>query len=740
MRGGVLLLAAVAALLVPMTAVPAPASAVTHGHHHASGHHRGRSGRHRATSQARLAKWLVARLARARGTAARAKATLAMMRALHISVVSSSGKPIAISPEPNAARRFALYDFELRGLGNAVARGPVTDLAGVSAELTRAGLTLDATGKPFPPKLLRAALLGAVKQAVHRPRSGRSLLPLIVRQLGLVKHPRYDLARRKVPRAVPLDALQAWLITADMEISVLRHVSAGAHASSAAQTPRDPEARTLSSLRALLGPRTQPSSLAGNCEKLSKASEELSKKIERALGGKIQKWIEGKAVGMIYDKVTETLGRKVTRWGIRNLPRWAVRGTYTVIKHLNLAKPILDALHGVLLAFSVDVRAVHERLGPVHWLHSAGDSGHQMTFETKVTMLDDYGELLVKCGSLAGFKMPPKGPMEGVLVGWTEGEKTKPLWPDLGSVGCTVVCVTETGKDGIARLTFTPKQELIPGIGLEREETGIVTGTAAYQTAADSGIPEELAQYLTPKQGSSRWSVTYHEQPQLTLRMVDRHDESFTDQVKFENSFGEAETTGTGAGHFALSAVAPLQVVTATDGSSLFTGDAPINWDGFSYNDDNGGALCQDGHMGVISYDGSAPSPGELIVDSVESEAGKPPPALKVKFHASVLPTFTVTQSFESGASQCAPFSNTVPWHWWVGPQQALLSGGIVGSGSATETSTSVYTVSGWQPGPATQSGEGLYAYRDFSYSGSDYLGQPYSGSMRLELQAEPKR
>jgi hypothetical protein len=441
---------------------------------------------------------------------------------------------------------------------------------------------------------------------------------------------------------------------------------------------------------------------------------------------------------MIYDKVTDVLSRKVTRWGIKNLPRWAVRGTYNVIKGLNIAKPILDALHGVLLSFSVDVRAVHEKLGPVHWLHAAGEAGHQMTFETKVTMLDDYGELLVKCGSLAGFQMPPKGPMEGVLVGWTEGEKTKPLWPDLGSVGCTI-CVTATGKDGIASLTFTPKQELIAGIGLEKEDTGIVNGTAAYQTAEDSGIPEEIAQYLTPKQGSTRWSVTYHEQPNLTFRMVDHHDETFTNQVEWENTFGEAETTGSGAGHFALSAAAPLQAATVSDGTELFTGDAPINWDAFSYNDDNGGAGCQDGHMGVISYDGSAPSPGELVVDSVEGEQGKPAPALKVTLHASVLPAFTVTQSWESGNSACAPFSNAFPWHWWTAPQQALLSGGVTSTGSATETSSALYKVTGWQPGPATQTGEGLYAYRDFSYSGSDYYGQPYSGSMRLELHAEPK-
>jgi hypothetical protein len=180
----------------------------------------------------------VTRLSKAGSTPARSKATLAIMRALHIPVVTASGKPVVVSPEPNAARRFALYDFELRGLGDAVARGPVTDLSGVSADLTRAGLTLDGRGKPFPTQLLRVSLLGAVKQAVHRPRAGRSLLPLIVRQLGLLERPRYDLAGRKVPKAIPLDGLQAWLITADIKISVLRHLSAGASASTAARPPR----------------------------------------------------------------------------------------------------------------------------------------------------------------------------------------------------------------------------------------------------------------------------------------------------------------------------------------------------------------------------------------------------------------------------------------------------------------------------------------------------------------------
>lgn len=729
------------AVFATLTAAPAAAhgsrgrGGAAHGHRHK---------RHRTASEAQVAKSLVARLSKAHSEKAKEKALLAMMRALHISVVTATGKPLVVAPEPNAARGFALYDFELRGLGDDFSRGPTTDLAGVATGLSEAGLTLG-PGKPLPPALLRAGLLAAVREAVHKPHTGSSLLPLVVRELGL-RHPngRYDLASHKVPKVIPLDGLQAWLISADMEISVLRHVRpAGARASSLAPaaSPGEAAERALSSLRALLGPRAQSSSITGDCEQLSKASEELGKKLEQALGGKIQKWIESKAVGKIYDKVTGVLGRKITRWGIKNLPRWAVRGPYEVLKAVNLAKPILDALHGVLLAFSIDVRGGAERVGPVHWYHSAGESGHQMVFETKVTMLDNYGELLVKCGTLAGFQMPPPGPVKGVLVGWTEAEATKPLWPDMGSVGCTVICVTETNEQGVARLTFTPKQELIPGIGLEREETGVVTGTAAYQTAEGSGIPEELAQYLTPKQSSTRWSVTYHKEPNLTLRLVDRHEETFTNAVEWENSFGEAETTGTGAGSFAISAVAPLQGVTTTDGASLWTGDAPINWDSFSFHDDEGGSLCQDGKMGEIDYDGSAPSPGELVVDSVAPQKGAAAPALAVTFHASRVPGFQETQTFRPGASRCADFSNSFPRDWWVGPSDAMLGQpGIETVGwQAPPHGTGTFRITGFQPGPAIQTGEGVYAYRDFSYSGTDAYEQPYHGTMRLEIDATPK-
>lgn len=701
-----------------------------------------RAARGGAPSQALVAKRLVARLARAHGQRARTRATLAMMRALHISVVTASGRPLAVAPEPGAAGRFALYDFELRGLGNALRRGPVTDLGGVAANLTRAGLALDASGRPFPPALLRTSLLAAVRQAVRRPRRQRTLLPLLVRELGLRHH--YDL-RRKPPAALPLDPLQAWLIGADIEVSVLRRLPAGGHRAAGASTATA-SAAAPASLLVAPGAAATTSSLVGNCEKLGKASDDLKKRIEKAIGGKIQKWIAGQAVGMIYDKVTGVLGRKVTRWGIRNMPRWAVRGTYGTLKALNIAKPLIDALHGSLLALSVDIRAVHEEVGPVHWLHGAGESGHQLTFEVKATMLDDYGEVLVKCGGLAGFQMPPPGPIEGVPVAWTPAGGSAPLAPDMGTLDCGRVCVTKTGKDGVARLTFTPRSEKFPGIGMEREATGVMDGVALYQTAADSGLSAQLAQFATPKLGGIRWRVTYHKEPSLSLRMSVAYDESYANQqlagpITTIDGPSYWMTAGSGAMHFTLGADLPLAAIPGADGSGGWAGSAPLGWTGFSYEDLGQVHSCND-LLGPATVDerGSAPAPGRLVVDAVSKDPAAAP-GITAVLHLPSLPAYTVSETTTLGADHGTCFNGTRTerrdYEWFLAALDEA-EGILEVSLAPDEHSSDTYRIGEWTPGAPPGGGADVYAYRDLPFSDLDEWGDSWPGRVRLELVAAP--
>jgi len=438
-------------------------------------------------SQQIVAKTLVTKVVQARTPAARYNAVLAVLRALHLGVVTPAGKPIVVSPEPNAARLFQLYDFEARGLAQQFARRQTTTLDDLAVALKKGGLGLDAK-RPLPAALLAEGLRDATRRAMAKPRSARSLLPLVVRELGLRRG--FDTSKNLAPAKVQLDSLQAWLVIADMSLPVLRQVPL-------------PKSRVLSAGADL--PRL--------CEKYNDAVEALQDRIEKALGGKIQKWISDEAVGMIYDKVADKLGRQATRWAIKNAPRWAVRGLYNVGRAASVAGPLIDLVHGALLAYSIDVRSLEASLPPIHWWHAAGE-GTTLTFRVKVTMLDDYGDVLVKCGGLVGLDLPPKGGVKDVWVNWEQAQGDLKSQGKLRCVSVPVVgvCATKTGADGIATLVFTPKTEALPGRGAQVEVTGVVDGIALYQTASGGGITGGIAQFLTPKFGSTRWLVRSHEQ------------------------------------------------------------------------------------------------------------------------------------------------------------------------------------------------------------------------------------
>lgn len=433
-------------------------------------------------TQAVAAKKLVTGLVSAKTPAARSKAMVALMRALHIGVVSSAGKPIVTSPEPNAARLTEVYDFELRGLAEQFRRKQTTTLDELAATLKKGGIGLD-DSRPLAAALIFESLRDATKDALVHPRSGASLLPLVVRQLGLKRG--FDTSRSLDPATVKLDSLQAWLITADLSLSILREVPL-------------PGARTLAA----------GTDLPDACARFRDASEALQKRIEKQVGGPVGKWLADHAAGKIYDKVTDKLKREGTRWAIKSLPRWAVRGLYEAGRAAEYANPVIELVHGELLAYSVDVRSPDSALPAIHWWHSGSD-GTTLTFRVKVTMLDDYGDTAVKCGSLLGFEVPPPGGIKDVAVTWTQAQN------DLhkqGKLDCaTPACITKTADDGIARLVFTPMIEPLPGIGIEREDSGVIDGVALYQSAAGGGIAGSIAQFLTPKFGSMRWFVRSHQ-------------------------------------------------------------------------------------------------------------------------------------------------------------------------------------------------------------------------------------
>lgn len=444
----------------------------------------------RVPDQKAVAKRLVTAVTKARTPRARQQALLSLMRELDIAVVTVAGKPLVTTPEPNFARRFQVYDVELRALAAQLARRETTTFADVAATLTRAGLVL-APGKPFPADLLSESVAEAVKDALRRPRSERSLLPLVVRQLGLARGS--DLRRPAAAAGARLDALQSWLIAADVMLPVLRKVPAASG--------------RASSVTAAGAQRARAAATSDECARFTKAAEKLEERLGK--DGAVKKWVADEAIGKIGDKVGDKLKREGTRWAIRNLPRWAVRAAWRAGQAV--AAGVIDGLHGSLLAFSVDVRALKESLAPTHWLHQTGASGGELTFSVQVTMRDDLGETAAKCGKLAGYDIPEKGGVPDVWIGWEQAQNA--LDPAHGKLECPMrlsgLCASKTDGGGVARVVFKPRKEALPGVGMEQEKTGVVNGVAAYQGLGDN-VLGTVAQFLTPKYGGMRWFVRFH--------------------------------------------------------------------------------------------------------------------------------------------------------------------------------------------------------------------------------------
>ena len=434
---------------------------------------------------------LVRALRAAHTTTARTKAMYAIFQSLGIGVVSRTGKPIVTPLAPGSARSFYLYDFEVRGLASQFARGDVRGAEELAANLTASGLEI-APGKPFPARLAQVATRNVVRQALRKPASSRSLLPLILRELGRTRPgaARQDLAATPADEQ-KLDALQAWLIGADIRLGILAHIPA----------PRSAVGKP--------GRARSGRSLADDCENYKAVLDEREKQAEKRYGGKVGKYIADKyVIGQIEDEVTDQLTKSGTRWAIKNAPSWAVRGAWLGGKAVKLAGTVVEGLHGMALAYSIKVDASDQRR-ETHYGHG-GQPGQVLAFDVTVTSQDDYGDLAARCGKLLGVELPRKGGVEGVKILWTQEDAE--LVPAHGALSCEgIICSSETDKSGVARLLFRPKtEEPFARLGFEKDAAGALKAIPTYQSAMDGGAIGGVAQFLTPKSVTLPWRVTYH--------------------------------------------------------------------------------------------------------------------------------------------------------------------------------------------------------------------------------------
>jgi hypothetical protein len=350
---------------------------------------------------------------------ARYQALLSVMRALNIGVYEPNrGKAILRGAE-RGPKDFYLYDFEVKTIANAMARGTTRDVAYLADFFTRAGLKPN--GKPVDPGSLQQMLLDAVKSSAAAPADPYSLPYLLVRELGMKHASPYDMLHVSAQEHLQFDALQTFLIEADALVPEIRK-QAALNQDGGRQIAMLCLPAQASLILAQQGPCDNMVGIGGITP------------FGKYLGG----LLPAAAVGVL----------------------------------------ILDMLHGEALAYSVDVSAVTKsdstHYGPQG---HAADAGKEMRLKIKVKMLDDYGDTLVSCGKLAGWEFPKPGGIPGVGIIWDTGGLE-----NYGTVTYEPPD-KKTDADGIATLVFKPKDEKRPGQGPQVEEKGTVMGLATYQSA-----------------------------------------------------------------------------------------------------------------------------------------------------------------------------------------------------------------------------------------------------------------
>jgi hypothetical protein len=307
------------------------------------------------------------------------------------------------------------------------------------------------------PELLRQVLVQGAQESQSTPSDLSSLPALIVRQLGLTAGHPYDLFTDVPMDDLSFDPLASFLILTDILLPTVHDI----------------------------GPvQVGATQLVAQSQGILKATAADDSVCASDVGtGVKETWAGGK---------------------------WALGFVKVIGNAVKLTAVAIDGIHGSVLAYSVHVSELDQLLSTHYGHESAGQALH---FRVKVEMLDALPDNVIKCGWLLGIEFPKQGPIKDVMMVWSQGALASH-----GTIRCDDTC-RKTGADGIATLVFQPKSEIDPGRGWVVEERGQVTGIAMYQSR-HKNVLGSLNQIITPKSGTTVWTVSYHQIPGYTVTLT----------------------------------------------------------------------------------------------------------------------------------------------------------------------------------------------------------------------------
>ncbi len=157
----------------------------------------------KATDQAKLAKKL-AKAVTSRSSSARYKGILEVMRTLNIGVYTAAGEAV-VSGAERGPSDFYLYDFEISALASALGRSLTWSLQDLAGQISL--LLIEAGGEALAPDHVQTALATAAQEATQNASDPFSFLYLLIRELGLLQKPSYDLSADISADQIKLNAL-----------------------------------------------------------------------------------------------------------------------------------------------------------------------------------------------------------------------------------------------------------------------------------------------------------------------------------------------------------------------------------------------------------------------------------------------------------------------------------------------------------------------------------------------------
>jgi hypothetical protein len=400
--------------------------------------------------QRKVARRLVRKMVAARTPSTRERAVLNIFRALRVTVVDARGRAV-VRGFARSSRDPMLYDFEVRHMAARWGTGYSQNVKTLAAALRAPAFRLN--GKAISTKQFENGLRAVSVMARRRPRDVRSLPLLLVRELGLSRKRKSDLAVSMPVKRMKLDPVQQALILMNLSAAFRAYspARAGARASQA---------------------------VGDGCQVFGDWT-----------GKNLSPW--GKWSTGFAKVILDNFKFAGKYESLVDLAKSASKGAQTLAA-------ISDIVHAFVMAGGIDFEIVGAHTQGTHYGPAEADHpkaaekpGQQMKFTIKLTSaFPEKESFVVKCGPLVNFKLPAEGAIPDIEVHWDRMNVGS--YADLETRG-TIEAETRTKANGTASLTFTPHDERFPGLGRVTSQRGTLHPSVDLYTGMQNapGMPSD---------------------------------------------------------------------------------------------------------------------------------------------------------------------------------------------------------------------------------------------------------